>query len=126
MDGDYVGVAITSPKKAEGRVVRVEERARTKVVGQLRYDGRVYFLSPADEKLPDRILIKGEVSEHKDKIIEIELTRFGSESVWPAGELVSVLGFIDDPDVETSIIIKKYGLQSSFLKPWKKKFHNYR
>ena len=114
MDGDYVGVAITSPKKAEGRVVRVEERARTKVVGQLRYDGRVYFLSPADEKLPDRILIKGEVSEHKDKIIEIELTRFGSESVWPAGELVSVLGFIDDPDVETSIIIKKYGLAVEF------------
>ena len=114
MDGDRVAVAITFLKKAEGRVVQVEERARTKVVGQLRYDGRVYFLSPADEKLPDKILIKGEVSEHKDKIIEIELTRFGSESVWPAGELVSVLGFIDDPDVETSIIIKKYGLRVEF------------
>ncbi len=114
MDGDRVAVAITSAKKAEGRVIRVEERARTKVVGQLRYDGRVYFLSPADEKLPERILVKGEVSEHKDKIVEIELTRFGSESEWPAGELVSVLGFIDDPEVETSIIIKKYGLAVEF------------
>ena len=109
-----MAVAITSAKKAEGRVIRVEERARTKVVGQLRYDGRVYFLSPADEKLPERILVKGEVSEHKDKIVEIELTRFGSESEWPAGELVSVLGFIDDPEVETSIIIKKYGLAVEF------------
>ncbi len=114
MDGDRVVVAITSPGKAEGSVVRVEERARTTVVGQLRYDGRVYFVSPADERLPDKILIKGAVSEHKDKIIEIELTRFGSETEWPAGELVFVLGFIDDPDVETSVIIKKYGLEVDF------------
>ena len=77
IDGDHVAVAITSPRKAEGRVVQIEERARTTIVGQLRYDGRVYFVSPADEKLPDRILIKGEVSEHKDKIVEIELTQFG-------------------------------------------------
>ena len=114
MDGDRVAIAIVSRRNVEGRVVRVDERARTRVVGQVRYDGRTYFLSPADEKLPEKILIKGEVSEHKDKIVEIELTRFGSESTWPAGELVSVLGFIDDPDVETNIIIKKYGLSVEF------------
>ena len=114
MDGDRVAIAIVSKKNVEGRVVRVDARARTRVVGQVRYDGRTYFLSPADEKLPEKILIKGEISEHKDKIIEIELTRFGSESTWPAGELVSVLGFIDDPDVETNVIIKKYGLSVDF------------
>ena len=114
MDGDRVAITVTSKREAEGRVVRVEGRARTTVVGQLRYDGRVYFVSPADAKLPEKILVTGDMSEHKDKMVEIELTRFPSDAHWPAGELVSVLGFIDDPDVETTVIVKKYGLSLDF------------
>ena len=116
MDGDRVAITVTSKRQAEGRVVRVEERARTTVVGQLRYDGRVYFVSPADAKLPEKILVAGNVSEHKEKMVEIELTRFPSDAHWPAGELISVLGFIDDPNVETTVIIKKYGLSLDFPK----------
>ena len=116
MDGDRVAITVTSKREAEGRVVRVEGRARTTVVGQLRYDGRVYFVSPADAKLPDKILVTGDMSEHKDKMVEIELTRFPSDAHWPAGELISVLGFIDDPDVETAVIVKKYGLSLEFPK----------
>ena len=114
MDGDRVSISIKAIRNAEGRVVRVEERARTTIVGQLRFDGRIYFLSPADAKLPDKILVNGDVSEHKDKVIEIELTRYPSESHWPAGELVSVIGFLDDPDVETTVVMKKYGLLAEF------------
>ena len=116
MDGDRVAITVTSKREAEGRVVRVEGRARTTVVGQLRYDGRVYFVSPADAKLPEKILVTGDMSEHKDKMVEIELTRFPSDAHWPAGELISVLGFIDDPDVETTVIVKKYGLSLEFPK----------
>lgn len=114
MDQDRVSFAVISQKNAEGRVLDVVERARSRVVGQLRFDGRTWFLSPADEKLPDRILVTGNVSEHKDKLVEVELTRFGSDDRWPAGEIVSVIGFIDDPDVETLVIMKKYGLDTSF------------
>ncbi|HLH29696.1 MAG TPA: ribonuclease R, partial [Terriglobia bacterium] len=53
---------------------------------------------------------------HKDKIVEVELTRFPSETRWPAGKIVSVIGFIDDPNVETNVIIKKFGLPTAFPK----------
>jgi ribonuclease R len=119
MNGDKVKVEITFRKsggRAEGRVVSVEKRARETVVGQLRFDGQVFFVAPTDEKLPEKILITGDAAEHKDKIVEVELTRFPSETRWPAGKIVSVIGFLDDPNVETNVIIKKFGLPTSFPK----------
>src|SRR5437660_1040240 len=117
MNGDKVKVKITLRKpggRAEGRVVSVEKRARDTVVGQLRWDGQVFFVAPADAKLPEKILITNEVAEHKDKIVEVEITRFPSETQWPAGKVVSVIGFIDDPNVETNVIIRKFGLPTAF------------
>ncbi len=55
MNGDRVKVEITLRKpggRAEGRVVTVEKRARDTIVGQLRFDGEVFFVAPSDEKLP--------------------------------------------------------------------------
>src|SRR4029077_1927281 len=100
--------------RAEGRVASVEKRARETIVGQLRFDGQVFFVAPTDEKLPAKILITNDASEHKDKIVEVEITRFPTETRWPAGKVVSVIGFIDDPNVETNVIIKKFGVPTSF------------
>ena len=119
MNGDKVKVEITFRKpggRAEGRVVSVEKRARDTIVGQLRYDGDVFFVAPADSRLPEKILVTNDVAEHKDKIVEVEITRFPSETRWPAGKVVSVIGFLDDPNVETNVIIKKFGLPVSFPK----------
>jgi ribonuclease R len=117
MNGDKVKVEITIRKpggRAEGRIASVEKRARDTVVGQLRYDGQVFFVAPADAKLPEKILITNDAAEHKDKIVEVEITRFPSETRWPAGKVISVIGFLDDPNVETNVIIKKFGLPVSF------------
>src|SRR5204862_8002072 len=54
------------------------------------------------------------VSEHKDKIVEVEVTRFPTQSHWPAGRIVNVIGFLDTPNVETQVIIKKFGLWPGF------------
>src|SRR6266850_2716479 len=97
MNGDKVKVEITLRKtggRAEGRVVSVEKRARDTVVGQLRFDGQVFFVAPMDEKLPSKILVTNDISEHKDKIVEVEITSFPSETRWPAGKVVSIIGFI--------------------------------
>ena len=110
MNGDKVQVEITLRKpggRAEGRVISVEKRARDTIVGQVRWDGEVFFVAPTDEKLPGKILIADDASEHKDKIVEVELTRFPSLDHWPAGRIVSVIGFLDDPNVETTVIIKE-------------------
>jgi len=97
-------------------VVSVEKRARDTVVGQLRFDGDGFFVAPTDEKLPAKIIITNDVAEHKDKIVEVEITRFPTETRWPAGKVISVIGFLDDPNVETNVIIKKFGLPTAFPK----------
>src|SRR5215467_9815237 len=98
MNGDKVKVEITHRKpggRAEGRIASIESRARETIVGQLRWDGRVFFVAPNDEKLPAKVLITDrDVSEHKDKIVEVQITRFPDASYWPAGKIVSVIGFI--------------------------------
>jgi len=117
MNGDRVLVEITLRKpggRAEGRIVEVVRRARETVVGQLRFDGQVFFVAPADEKLPAKILVLEEVSEHKDKIVEVKIVRFATASRWPIGEIVGVIGFIDDVNVETQIVIRKYGFSEHF------------
>jgi ribonuclease R len=117
MNGDKVQVEITYRKpggRAEGRITGVIKRARETVVGQLRFDGQVFFVAPADEKLPAKILIPDAPSEHKDRIVEVEITRFPTAAHWPAGKIVGVIGFLDDPNVESQIIIRKFGLPTGF------------
>src|SRR6266571_2403619 len=119
MNGDNVKVEITLHKpggRAEGRVASVEKRARNTIVGQLRYDGQVFFVAPADDKLPEKILITNDAGEHKDKIVEVEITRFAGQTRWPAGKVVAVIGLMDDPDIETNVIIRKFGLPAGFSK----------
>src|SRR5947207_1164604 len=117
MNGDSVKAEITLHKpggRAEGRVASVEKRARNTIVGQLRYDGQVFFVAPAEDNCPEKILITKDVAEHKDKLVEVEITRFPSQTRWPAGNVVAVIGFMDDPDVETNVIIRKFGLPAGF------------
>jgi ribonuclease R len=119
MHGDKVQVEITYRKpggRAEGRITGVVKRARETVVGQLRFDGQVFFVAPADEKLPAKILIPDAPSEHKDRIVEVEITRFPTAAHWPAGKIVGVIGFLDDPNVESQVIIRKFGLPTDFPK----------
>ena len=119
MNGDKVQIEIVLHKpggRAEGRVVNVTKRVRDTIVGQLRFDGQVFFVAPMDEKLPAKILITEDAPEHKDKIVEVEITRYPSATAWPAGKIVSVIGFLDDPNVETIAIIRKFGFSTSFPK----------
>jgi ribonuclease R len=119
MNGDRVQVEITYRKpggRAEGRITGVVKRARETVVGQLRFDGQTFFVAPADEKLPSKILILDDASENKDKIVEVEITKFPTAAHWPVGKIVSVIGFLDDRNVETQVIIKKFGFSTSFPK----------
>src|SRR5262249_36867500 len=58
MNRDKVKIEITFRKpggRAEGRVVSIAKRARDTIVGQLRFDGEVFFVAPTDEKLPEKI-----------------------------------------------------------------------
>ena len=116
MHGDRVVARIESYKegaRAEGRVIRILERAHASVVG--RYDlgeAGLGFVVPFDRRLLMDVHVPcGESlgAEPGDMVI-VEISRWPSATRGPAGRVIEVLGGIDEPGIDTQIIIRKHGI----------------
>ena len=53
-------------------------------------------------------------SAKNGEIVVVEITRWPANHQPPSGKVTEVLGSPDDPDVEVEILVKKYGLSTSF------------
>jgi ribonuclease R len=119
MHGDTVGARIERVKeggKREGKIVRVITRARTSVVGRFERGKGYAIVVPSDERIIESIIIpRGENKGAKNgEIVEAEITRYGEKNHAPSGRIVEVIGDPDDPDVESTVILKKFGLTAEF------------
>jgi ribonuclease R len=130
MHGDRVVVRIERIKdggRAEGRIVRILERANEAIVG--RYDrgdpggsrdlsrarsrdGGMGYVVPFDRRvLMDIFIPPGQEggADAGDMVI-VELTRWPTQTRGAVGRVADVLGDIDAPGVDTEIIIRKWGI----------------
>ena len=116
MHGDRVVVRIERYRedgRAEGRIVQVLERAASTVVGRYEVDrSGLGFVAPFDKRLTTDIQIPR--TETKDaepgQMVTVEVTRWPTPTRGPAGRIVEVLGDINDPGVDTEIILRKHGI----------------
>ena len=116
LHGDRVVVRIERYRedgRAEGRIVQVLERATTTVVGRYDVDtSGLGFVTPFDKRLTADIVVPR--NETRDaqagQMVTVEVTRWPTPSRGPAGRIVEVLGDINDPGVDTEIILRKYGI----------------
>ena len=115
MHGDKVVARLerTSGERAEGRILRILERGASSVVGRFEVDeSGMGFLVPFDRRLIVDVLIAGD--ERGDAkagdMVVVEITRWPTATRSPLGRVVEVLGDIEEPGVDTEIIIRKYGL----------------
>src|SRR6058998_3492719 len=124
MHGDRVVVRIERIKdggRAEGRIIRILERANESIVG--RYDrddpARVEsrangmgYVVPFDRRvLMDIFIPPGqEGGASPGKMVTAELTRWPTSTRGAIGRVAEVLGDIDAPGVDTEIIIRKYAI----------------
>ena len=99
--------------RAEGRIVRVLDRAAERLVGRYDLDesGMAYVV-PFDRRLLMDIHVRkgDEASASPGDMVTIELTRYPSPTRGPVGRVTEVLGDIDTPGVDTQLIIRKYCL----------------
>jgi ribonuclease R len=144
MHGDRVAARIErrdrsrdGRSRAEGRIVRVLDRAHPTVVGLFRY-GSLYgssgnFVLPYETRLTQEIVIPpGEelppdlrgktgaaakpgrtgqrLRELDGAVVQVELTRFPRGGVAPAGRVVEILGQPGDLGVDVEIMIRKHHL----------------
>jgi ribonuclease R len=115
MHGDRVVARIErqTDKGPEGRIIRILERSQQSIVGRFETDASgLGYLVPFDRRvLTDVHLPTGQWSsaEPGDMVLA-EITRWPTATRGPVGRVVEVLGKIEDPGVDTQIIIRKYAI----------------
>ena len=116
MHGDRVVARVErqrSEGRAEGRIVRILERATDQLVGRLEMDeSGLAYVVPFDRRLVMDVHIPtGEGGEAQaGQLVVVALTRFPTSNRGPVGRVTEVLGTVDVPGVDTELIIRKSGI----------------
>ena len=115
MHGDRVVARVErqTPKGLEGRIIRILERSQETIVGRFETDDAgLGYVVPFDRRvLTDVHVPTGQSSSaEQGEMVLVEITRWPTASRGPIGRVVEVLGTIDEPGVDTQIIIRKFGI----------------
>jgi ribonuclease R len=115
MHGDRVVARVErhTERGAEGRIIRILERSQSSIVGRYDVDDAgLGFVVPFDKRvLTDVQVPTGQSSSAEPgEMVLVEITRWPSATRPPVGKIVEVLGRIDEPGVDTQIIIRKFGI----------------
>jgi ribonuclease R len=116
MHGDRVLARIehrTADRRLEGRIIRVLERGRTAIVGRFDRDqSDLGFVQPFDRRLVSDVHVPTGQSggaEPGDMVVA-QITTWPTAARGPVGKVVEVLGDVDQPGVDTEVIIRKFGI----------------
>ncbi|HET9265402.1 MAG TPA: ribonuclease R [Vicinamibacterales bacterium] len=115
MHGDRVVARIerVTDRGAEGRILRILERGASTVVGRFdRDESGMGFVMPFDRRLIMDVQIPAgeQQAAAPGDMVTVQITRWPTAARGPVGRIVEVLGDIDEPGVDTEIIIRKYGI----------------
>jgi ribonuclease R len=115
MHGDRVVVRVErqTERGAEGRIIRILERSQASVVGRYEIDDAgMGYVVPFDRRvLTDVHVPTGQsAAAEPGEMVLVEITRWPTATRGPVGRVVEVLGRIDEPGVDTLIIIRKFGI----------------
>jgi ribonuclease R len=113
MHGDRVVARVErrTEKGAEGRIIKILERSQSSIVGRFELDDAgLGFVVPFDRRvLTDVHVPTGEwASAEPGEMVVVEITRWPTATRGPVGRVIEVLGRIDEPGVDTQIIIRKF------------------
>ena len=105
---------------ASGRVVRILERARTRLVGTLQRGRQFLYVVPDDPRIVQDIYVPepgdmGRPARIGDKVV-VELREWASRHTNPEGEIIEVLGAPDAEGVDMLSVIRQYNLPLHFSK----------
>ncbi|HVF70557.1 MAG TPA: ribonuclease R [Chthoniobacterales bacterium] len=129
MHGDKVVARITRDEgyarskgrdRAEGRIIRILERAHDSIVGTLQQSKNFFYVVPDDPRIVHNVYVQvpptplfPKTPARGDKVV-VRLENWESRHVNPEGEIVEVLGPSSAPGVDMLSIIRKYHLPTEF------------
>lgn len=123
VDGDTVAVQITKESgrssRAEGRVVKILERARTEYVGRIEVSEKFSFVVPDNRNIHFDVFVypeKAGKAVHNDKVL-VKIKRWHDRvNKSPLGEVTQVLGQAGENEAEIHSIMAEFGLPFHFPK----------
>ncbi|HXH25179.1 MAG TPA: ribonuclease R [Vicinamibacterales bacterium] len=115
MHGDRVVARIErhTDKGPEGRIIRILERSQATIVGRFDIDADgLGYVVPFDRRLLTDVHVPAGQwsSAEPGEMVVVEITRWPTATRGPAGRVIEVLGRIDEPGVDTQIIIRKFNI----------------
>jgi ribonuclease R len=115
MHGDRVVARVErrTERGFEGRIIRILERSQETIVGRFEVDDAgLGYVVPFDRRvLTDVHVPTGQWSSAEPgEMVLVEITRWPTATRGPIGRVAEVLGRIDEPGVDTQIIIRKFGI----------------
>jgi len=101
--------------RAEGRIIRILSRAHERVVGVVSMR-KFASVVPLDNRMLHEIYVSfDDLSGACDgQIVQVEITAYPTEKSEPEGIVVHVLGYPEDPEVESNAIALKHGIFLDF------------
>jgi ribonuclease R len=116
----YRGVAGKRPGERVGRVVEIVERGRATIVGDLRREGKNFFVVPDDPRfvyeiaVPDPSRSKAHPVPHPGDKVVVRLGEWRRREQPLMGEVTERLGRTHEPRAELLGIFIKHGLEPNF------------
>ena len=118
MDGDRVMARVEHWKRRNGRVIRILERAVTRIVGKLDVAKTASYVKPKDKAIPFDLYIapnaRGEAKDGDNVVAEI--IAYPTDKRPPSGKVVKVIRRPEDPQSEMEAIIDEFSLPRRFPK----------
>ena len=115
MHGDRVVARVErrTEKGLEGRVVQILERSQSSLVGRFEVaKGGLGYVVPFDKRVLTDIHVPTGASSSAEpgEMVLVEITQWPTPARAPVGRVVEVMGSLDEPGVDTQVIIRKYGI----------------
>src|SRR5512134_1920833 len=127
MDGDKVVARVAPPAdkrkvtgKREGMIIRILERARTKIVGTYELPdpkaGGYGFVTPFDARLTQALVVSREQAggAGPGDIVSAEIIAYPVAGRPPEGRIVKIIGKTGEPGIDSELIIEQYELPAEF------------
>lgn len=129
LNGDVVSIKIIkegkAEKRAEAKIVKVLKRDKETVVGTFQKNRNFGFVVPDDQKFHTDIFISKkncQKAKNNDKVVT-KILRYPEKGKNAEGEIVEVLGNVNQAGVDMLCVIKEFDLPNEFPEPVLKEAH---
>src|SRR4030043_1971705 len=116
MNNDRVLVRVENWHKREGRIIRILERAHTRIAGKFEVSKTAFYVRPKNKSVHFDLYIAQKDrggAKNKDMVIA-EITSYPTDRKEPAGKGVKNIGKPEDPKTEVEAVIDEFNLPRRF------------